>query len=777
MAMVLTAIALPVTIWHIAFAPVAEAVGTICNWIGTDGANFSDSDNWDCGHVPTSEDDVIAYGGVTVDSDYTVLSLSVWEGGYVTGFTSTLTVVNGATFNNVSFNETPIHGNVTFSGTSENFSTITGDVTFNETAYINGGTVDGDVTFSASNITHDVLGGGSITGTVTFSSLTPVTFTVTDREWSNNATAWVFDTPGQQWIFNGTAFVSNNITGDATFNDSTYSIGVITGNATFNDTAYNGNSIIGNAVFTSSEYDKDPAINVAGAVTFTSVTPVTFTLGDGQYWTSDATNWVFDTPGPTWTFNGTAYNNGTIAGNVTFNDTSYNNFDISGNVTFNNESRNENNITGDTTFNGTSYNNSEITGNVTYNDTSYNNSDINGDVTFNGTSYNAGNINGDTTFNDTSYDIGSTAGNAIFNDSSAQNGGSIITGNTSFNEASSCNNGTTNGNVEFVGDNGSITDCTVTGTHTRTYVADTVTTRNFTTDGGYDTWIIVADGAVVDVSGATYGPGNDFQTLNNGSFTANGEIEGVEACDDGNVTAGDGCSATMTVEAGYACTGEPSACTVIPSSGGSSPAPTETQEQSGGGGRGSGDRTHPSPASPDKDPSQETTDTGDVGDVNDADDSSDSQEGAQESGANDRVRPAPVPSSNAVKRLTYGEVAKHLDLVLPPVKPAATDRQGRARTVGAAETAPRGAVIAMILERMAIPLEETRSPFTDVIPGSRDERAMATAWKLGLIRGDTDEQGNPKGTSRPHDPITQKEIQYIIDRIERLRRNGELEGL
>ncbi len=39
-----------------------------------------------------------------------------------------------------------------------------------------------------------------------------------------------------------------------------------------------------------------------------------------------------------------------------------------------------------------------------------------------------------------------------------------------------------------------------------------------------------------------------------------GAIAGSEACDDGNATAGDGCSALCVVEAGYTCSGAPSAC-------------------------------------------------------------------------------------------------------------------------------------------------------------------------------------------------------------------------
>ncbi len=40
----------------------------------------------------------------------------------------------------------------------------------------------------------------------------------------------------------------------------------------------------------------------------------------------------------------------------------------------------------------------------------------------------------------------------------------------------------------------------------------------------------------------------------------NGLVEAGEGCDDGNGTSGDGCSAACVVEAGYTCTGSPSAC-------------------------------------------------------------------------------------------------------------------------------------------------------------------------------------------------------------------------
>jgi len=44
------------------------------------------------------------------------------------------------------------------------------------------------------------------------------------------------------------------------------------------------------------------------------------------------------------------------------------------------------------------------------------------------------------------------------------------------------------------------------------------------------------------------------------STCGNGLIEAPEACDDGNLAGGDGCSATCTIESGYSCSGQPSVC-------------------------------------------------------------------------------------------------------------------------------------------------------------------------------------------------------------------------
>ncbi|MEZ4311432.1 MAG: DUF4215 domain-containing protein, partial [Polyangiaceae bacterium] len=43
----------------------------------------------------------------------------------------------------------------------------------------------------------------------------------------------------------------------------------------------------------------------------------------------------------------------------------------------------------------------------------------------------------------------------------------------------------------------------------------------------------------------------------------NGVVQTGETCDDGNTIAGDGCSSTCAVEAGYSCTGNPSVCSIV----------------------------------------------------------------------------------------------------------------------------------------------------------------------------------------------------------------------
>ncbi|MFP2930290.1 DUF4215 domain-containing protein [Pyxidicoccus sp. 3LG] len=55
-------------------------------------------------------------------------------------------------------------------------------------------------------------------------------------------------------------------------------------------------------------------------------------------------------------------------------------------------------------------------------------------------------------------------------------------------------------------------------------------------------------------------PTND--TCASANACGNGRLDEAEQCDDGNTTAGDGCDTACTIEAGYDCSGNPSACAV-----------------------------------------------------------------------------------------------------------------------------------------------------------------------------------------------------------------------
>ena len=221
--------------------------------------------------------------------------------------------------------------------------------------------------------------------------------------------------------FNDTNYNDGNITGNCTFNDYSYNIGGdgntagITGDCTFNDNSFNGlenvssgyitgdcwfynssfneynGNITGNATFPESEYStalqgpqgaydgNGPQMgSVSGTVTFSSLTPVKFTLAGAEFWVLNTTGWVFDTAGHNWEFNDSSYNYvGNITGNATFYDYSFNEFGsyITGNCTFNDSSSNDGSITGNCTFNDYSHNdaNASVSDNCTFAGFSYNN--------------------------------------------------------------------------------------------------------------------------------------------------------------------------------------------------------------------------------------------------------------------------------------------------------------------------------------------------------------------------------------------------------------------
>lgn len=83
-----------------------------------------------------------------------------------------------------------------------------------------------------------------------------------------------------------------------------------------------------------------------------------------------------------------------------------------------------------------------------------------------------------------------------------------------------------------------------------------------TTTGGGGTGGTTGGGGT---GGTTSSGGTGGTTSTPTDECGDGKMTGAEACDDDNTNAGDGCSPTCTVEAGFACTGEPSVC--VPSCG------------------------------------------------------------------------------------------------------------------------------------------------------------------------------------------------------------------
>ncbi len=77
----------------------------------------------------------------------------------------------------------------------------------------------------------------------------------------------------------------------------------------------------------------------------------------------------------------------------------------------------------------------------------------------------------------------------------------------------------------------------------------TVTYKLQATQGG----VSVTAKVVADQDGTGPAPGVEASVTTQMGTCGNGQLEGDEQCDDGNLLSGDGCSATCTIEDGYAC--------------------------------------------------------------------------------------------------------------------------------------------------------------------------------------------------------------------------------
>ncbi len=152
-----------------------------------------------------------------------------------------------------------------------------------------------------------------------------------------------------------------------------------------------------------------------------------------------------------------------------------------------------------------------------------------GDAIFNGSAANQGTVTGDAVFNDGSQNGENQdaviMGNAVFHDYSTNNaivqgnaefyedsvGGGVIEGDAVFRDNSSMS-AQVGGDAIFYDDLGTVNG-TINGTKTRYYTQDSSPNRDFTD------WIVVADGAVVDITESTINGSTVLTTMNGGSFT------------------------------------------------------------------------------------------------------------------------------------------------------------------------------------------------------------------------------------------------------------------
>ncbi len=79
---------------------------------------------------------------------------------------------------------------------------------------------------------------------------------------------------------------------------------------------------------------------------------------------------------------------------------------------------------------------------------------------------------------------------------------------------------------------------------------------------------------------------------------------------------------------------------------------------------------------------------------------------------------------------------------------------------------PRGAIVEALLQGLGIAINPgTTNPFSDLPPSHRYAAAILTAHAMGVIRGDTDAQGNLRGTVRPNDTLNRAELAAIFVRL------------
>ncbi len=523
------------------------------------------------------------YGGFPHPEDVFLVDGRVWSssvGGVIyKGTYDSPTTVTSFHFINNSTNETTINLPVTFSGPSSNTSNgtinTTGDVIFNGSSSnigtisavnvqfnndsfaidLSSITVSGNVTINSS--ANNVAGG--ISGNVIFNNdATPGTYVGSPLGISGNAT----------FVGDYSEFTQGTISGTKTrlYNVSTTTTRDFTQNGPWTVVA-DGSGVIVDV--SGADYDGTTTFDALNGGAFSGYIPpprnLTFTGSSDHNW-ANLDNW-YDTDLstqaaslPTSSDNVTIEqyvdeNTGGLASVKTLT-VSVNGICIGGiPVTVSN---------GATFSNGSCFDGQTLTGNVTFETGAYSNdATIIGNVTYTAGSYLSNTqITGTVSFTDVDFSGSSSiVGTTTFNGVATAYGGTI-TGNAFFNNSSSIyDEAVINGNATFNGDNSEFTvgpvTPTISGTKTRLYASGLTTTRDFTSGGP---WIVVADGATVDVVDALYDETTTFSQINGGSFIFPTHTLSYSAGANGSLTGSttqivvrynDGSAVTAVPDSGY----------------------------------------------------------------------------------------------------------------------------------------------------------------------------------------------------------------------------------
>jgi hypothetical protein len=210
-------------------------------------------------------------------------------------------LISSFDFSNGVSNNYVLDRNALFQDTTYNNSTIHGDVNFIGNSY-NRGTINGNVTFNTTHYASTTLQNGI--------------FNIENDGWRgyiNGIVKGVDNIPVTLFNFYNSTVNYGTTTAGAVFYDSSRNAGTVTGNAKFNTNYYSGSvpttstlTVSGNA-----EWRGIVTGNIFASDGTTEITGFNFTDAGANYTTINSS--------ATTTFSGTASNNGTINGNALYN--------------------------------------------------------------------------------------------------------------------------------------------------------------------------------------------------------------------------------------------------------------------------------------------------------------------------------------------------------------------------------------------------------------------------------------------------------------------------